>query len=110
MAAHRLRSSVAAVLVLLSLAVGAAPAEAQTTTFTSRAAWDAAVGPHVTINFEGIAPANGVQDFPAGLSVSGVTFLGAVTPFNDSNVRFLEVQDGSLFGVSVWSSGQISRP
>ena len=60
----------------LLIVSAAAPALAQTT-FTNRAAWAAAVGSHVTIDFEGIAPDGGLTQFPDGLTLSGVTFLGA---------------------------------
>ncbi|HJZ75190.1 MAG TPA: hypothetical protein VKE51_25825 [Vicinamibacterales bacterium] len=85
-----------------SLALGAAPARAQTT-FTNRTAWETAAGPNVTIRFEGIAPAGGLQSFPAGLTLSGVTFIGSDAPF--SSGRFLGVVDGATLGVSAWASG-----
>src|SRR5262249_15998596 len=59
MASRCLRRTAGAVF-LWSLALGAAPARAQTT-FTNRTAWETAAGPNVTIRFEGIAPAGGLQ-------------------------------------------------
>src|SRR5262245_35941506 len=101
MASRCLRRTAGAVF-LWSLALGAAPARAQTT-FTNRTAWETAAGPNVTIRFEGIAPAGGLQSFPAGLSLSGVTFIGSDAPF--SSGRFLGVVDGATLGVSAWASG-----
>ena len=90
-------------LLLSATLVSAGSAVAQTT-FTSRAAWDAAVGPHARIDFEGLAPAGGTAEFPAGLTIGGVTFRGAGTLLSPPNsVRVLDAGVGAF--VSVWSSG-----
>jgi hypothetical protein len=78
----------------------AAPVRAQTT-FTDRAAWEAAVGNHVTIGFEGIAPPRGFVPFPGGLTLSGVTFRGA-----GSGELFVTSSVGDVT-VSAWSSGDM---
>lgn len=103
MASHGIRRAARGFLMLSSLALGSAPVLAQTT-FTNRAAWDAAAGPSVTIQFEGIAPAGGLQQFPAGLTLSGVTFVGADNP--PTTLR-LAVVDAATLGVSVWGSGSM---
>ena len=94
--------SAAAALPLLFAALTAAPAGAQTT-YTSRTAWEAAVGAHVTIDFEGLVPAGVSQAFPAGLSLSGVTFNGAGSPLYPDG---LDVVDSAVASyIAAWSSG-----
>jgi hypothetical protein len=89
-------------LALVFAAVTGAPAGAQTT-YTSRRAWEAAVGAHLTIDFEGLVPAGVSQAFPAGLSLSGVTFKGAGSPLYP---RGLDVVDPAVASyIAAWSSG-----
>jgi hypothetical protein len=89
-------------LALQFAAVAQAPVGAQTT-YTSRRAWEAAVGAHVTIDFEGLVPAGASQAFPAGLSLSGVTFTGAGSPLYP---RGLDVVDSGVASyIAAWSSG-----
>ena len=101
MALRAFRRSAVAVLALLVAAVTAIPVGAQTT-FTSRAAWQAAVGAHVTIDFEGIAPAGGSVSFPGGLTLAGVTFKGAGDGF-PAGTLVVDSAVGSF--ISAWSSG-----
>ncbi|HEV3216450.1 MAG TPA: hypothetical protein VGZ27_12045 [Vicinamibacterales bacterium] len=102
MALHGFGRNAYAALALLFAAVTAAPVGAQTI-YTSRTAWEAAVGAHVTINFEGLVPAGVTQAFPTGLSLSGVTFKGAVDPLYPDG---LDVVDSAVASyIAVWSSG-----
>ena len=83
-------------------AITAARAGAQTT-FTDRAAWEAAAGSHVTIAFEGIAPASGSVPFNSGLTLNGVTFRGAGSV---GNTLFVISSVGDVT-ISAWSSGDM---
>ena len=52
-------------------------ARADTVIYTTRALFTAAATNLTTITFEGIAPTNSVANFPAPLTLQGVTFSGA---------------------------------
>jgi hypothetical protein len=94
---------VVAMVALCAAAASGATASAQTT-FTSRAAWQAAVRPFVTIDFEGLVPAGASQPFPMGLTVAGVTFKGAgSTSSAPDRVDIVGPAFASYIGV--WSSG-----
>jgi len=100
-----LRRIVMACVVWFLAASTAAPASAQTT-FTNRAAWEAAAGNHVTIDFEGIAPAGGSVLFNDGLTLAGVTFRGA--GFTGVLPPGLAVYDSAFASfISDWSSGDM---
>lgn len=102
-----LRRIVPACVVLLLAASAAAPASAQIT-FTNRALWQAAVGSHVTIDFEGIAPDGGLTQFPGGLTVSGVTFRGANLPATTGLHALAVFDSGSATYISAWNSGDMA--
>ena len=55
---------------------GSLTARADTMVFTTRSAFVAATTGLTTIDFEGIAPANSVANFPSPLTLNGVTFSG----------------------------------
>jgi hypothetical protein len=99
-----LRRIVLASVVWFLGASTAAPPGAQTT-FTDRAAWEAAAGNHVTIDFEGIAPARGFVPFNDGLTLTGVTFKGAGAG-SSGNTLFVTSSVGDVT-ISAWSSGDM---
>jgi hypothetical protein len=99
-----IRRMVLACFVWFLSASTAAPAGAQTT-FTDRTAWEAAAGNHVTIDFEGIAPAGGFAPFNNGLTLQGVTFTGAGSS-SSGNTLFVTSAVGDVT-VSAWSSGDM---
>ena len=92
------------------LAAGAAAPAAAQTTFTDRAAWAAAAGSHVTIDFEGIAPPGNFARFNDGLTLSGVTFRGAGSPNNSFPPIPLAVFDSGFDPyISDWNSGDMAQ-
>lgn len=98
----RARQTATACVLGLVTAFAAARADAQTT-FTDRAAWAAAAGSHVTVDFEGFAPPGGSAAFPVGLTLSGVTFRGA------GSAAPLSVEDSaSAVFISAWGSGDMA--
>jgi hypothetical protein len=73
-----------------------APGFAAGNTFTNRSAFTAAVSSSTNIDFEAIVPAGGHPDYStaAGLTISSVHFVGAVTPLGDIVDYFLSVAGG----------------
>jgi len=59
-----------------AVAIASAPARADTALFTTRAAFNGAATNLTTLTFEGIASPNSVANFPAPLTLQGVTFSG----------------------------------
>ena len=59
-----------------ALAFTSAPARADTVIYSTRTLFNGAATNLTTIDFEGIAPANSVANFPSPLTLSGVTFSG----------------------------------
>lgn len=85
---------IAALAVLLS----SGSAHAQTTTFTDRTAFNAAIGGGQTLDFSGLIPPGvpttlGSQAYASGLTVNGVTFAGVnsslfvINPANSFNTN-----------------------
>jgi hypothetical protein len=93
------------IIAILIGATVATPVLAQTT-FTSRAAWEASITRHVTIDFEGIAPPGGFVRFNDGLTLSGVTFMGAGR-LDASPHRLSVFGAGVDTFISAWSSGDM---
>lgn len=77
---NRLLTSLSCISAALIISNG--PAYAATVTFTDAVAWGAASSGSTTIDFSTLAPAGSFKDYSTstGLSLSGVNFLGFLSP------------------------------
>lgn len=102
----RPRSNLLLVLIVpIVIVTMAVPAGATALLYTDRAGWEAATMGLFTIDFEGLAtPASpGYYNTPAGLTLSGVNFIGLTPP--DSYYLFVEDPGGSPN--YNWASGDL---
>jgi hypothetical protein len=88
-------------LIVSALAAVHAASFAAVTTYTDRAAWEAATSGVTNVDFEGLAPSSGFTDYGStGLTVGDATFTGS------DNYLFV-VDAGFSPGFYDWGSGAV---